>query len=205
VIKTSVYFLQTASDPTAAKQAEHFRRIERHVEQAVGVIWALSNFARMSAPQPRAFSIGACIREVLDQTGLPETVEVAQVEHDPLPAVAADAGQLQIVFSNLFRNACEAMSGDGRLTIAGRSDGPFVEVGVTDTGPGIPPDKIARVMEPLLTNKAGGLGLGLAISRTIVERNQGEIRLTSQPGSGSTFLLSLPAASAPARPALESL
>ena len=67
----------------------------------------------MSAPQPRAFSLGTCIRDVLDQTGLPETVQVAALGLDSLPAVAADAGQMQIVFSNLFRNACEAMSGSG--------------------------------------------------------------------------------------------
>ncbi|MGA2699748.1 MAG: protoglobin domain-containing protein [Isosphaeraceae bacterium] len=79
VIKTSVYFLLSARDPTAEKKAEHFSRIARHVELADGVISALSNFARMSAPQPRPFSVGACLREVLIQTGLPATVEVALV------------------------------------------------------------------------------------------------------------------------------
>jgi len=112
VIKTSVYFLLSARDPTAEKKAEHFSRIERHVELADGVISALSNFARMSAPQPRPFSVGACLREVLIQTGLPATVEVALVGLDSLPTVAADAGQIQIVFSNLFRNARESMSGN---------------------------------------------------------------------------------------------
>ena len=57
----------------------------------------------MSAPQPRPFSVGACIREVLNQTGFRETVDVALLGLDPLPAVAADAGQIEIVFSNLFR------------------------------------------------------------------------------------------------------
>jgi len=198
VIKTSVYFLVSARDPTAEKKAEHFSRIERHVELADGVISALANFARMSAPQPRPFSVGACLREVLVQTGLPGTVEVALAGLDSLPTVAADAGQIQIVFSNLFRNACEAMAGNGRLTITGGSAGPFVEIDVTDTGPGIPPDQIARIMEPFFTTKARGLGLGLAISRSIMERNQGELQVISKPGSGSTFLVRLPAASPPA-------
>ena len=156
----------------------------------------------MSAPQPRAFSVEACIREVLNQTGLPETIEVAPVGLDLLPEVAADAGQMKIVFSNLFRNACEAMSGIGRLTIAGRSDGLFIEIGVSDTGPGIPPDQIGRVMEPFFTTKARGLGLGLAISRSIVEKNEGQLRVISRPGSGSTFLVRLPAASPAARQTL---
>ncbi len=205
VIKTSVYYLLSAGEPTAEKKAEHFSRIERQVELADGVISALANFARMSAPRPRPFSIGACLREVLIQSGLPGTVEVALAGLDSLPTVAADAEQIQIVFSNLFRNACEAMSGNGRLTITGSSAGPYVEIDVTDTGPGIPPDQIARVMEPFFTTKARGLGLGLAISRSIVAKNQGELRVTSEPGSGSSFLVRLPAASPPAQQARQAL
>ena len=201
MIKTSVYFLLSAHDPTAEKKAEHFSRIERHVELADGVITALSNFARMPAPQPAPISIAVCLRDELMLAGLPETVEVATVGLDSLPPVAADAGQIRIVFSNLFRNACEAMSGNGRLTITGASEGPFVEIDVTDTGPGIPPDQIARVLEPFFTTKARGLGLGLAISRSIVERNQGELRVISQPGSGSTFRVRLPAVLPPAHEA----
>ena len=88
------------------------------------------------------------------------------------------------------------MSGNGRLTITGRTDGPFVEIDVTDSGPGIRPTN-SRVMEPFFTTKARGLGLGLAISRSIAERNQGDLRVISKPGSGSTFLVRLPAASPP--------
>ena len=93
---------------------------------------------------------------------------------DSLPPVAADAGQLQIVFSNLVRNASEAMSGRGRLTITGRTEGTRVEIDVTDTGPGIPHDQLARIMEPFFTTKPRGRGWGLAISRSILESNLGE-------------------------------
>lgn len=191
VVKTSVYFLLNASDPTPEKQAEHFDRIQRHVELADGVISALSNFARISVPEMRVLSVEDCIREALNQTALPETIEVALVGLGQLPTVAADAGQIHIVLGNLFRNAAEAMSGRGRLTITGRSEGPLVEIAVIDTGPGIPPDQLARVMEPFFTTKARGLGLGLAISRSIVDKNRGELRVTSELGSGSTFLVRL--------------
>jgi len=72
---------------------------------------------------------------------------------------------------------------------------------VTDTGPGIPPDQISRVMEPFFTTKARGLGLGLAISRSIMAKNQGELRVTSGPGSGCTFHVRLLAAPPPAQQA----
>ena len=205
VIKTSVYFLNHAVDSPTEKRTEHFRRIERQVELADGVIRTLADFARMPAPQPRPFSMASCMLEVLNHTALPETVEVTVVGLDSLPAVAADAAQIQIVLSNLLRNASEAMSGRGLLTITGRMEESFVEIDVADAGPGIPADQIAQVMDPFFTTKPRGLGLGLAISRRIVQSNQGELRVTSEPGSGSTFTVRLRSAAAPAHEAGESL
>ena len=69
-----------------------------------------------------------------------------------------------------------------------------VEVSVTDTGVGISPEDMHRIMEPLYSTKARGLGLGLAIARTILEKNQGSMRLTSEIGKGSTFTVRLAAA-----------
>ncbi len=198
VIKTSVYFLKSAPDSTAEQKAEHLSRIERHVDLADGVITALTTFARMPTPQPQPLSVAACIRDVLNEMGVPDGIQVTMSGFDFLPPVAADAGQLQIVFSNLVRNASEAMSGDGRLTITARTAGTLVEVDVTDTGPGIPHDRLARIMEPFFTTKARGLGLGLAISRSILERNQGSLRVLSESGSGTTFVVGLPFATMPA-------
>jgi signal transduction histidine kinase len=110
---------------------------------------------------------------------------------DELPPVAADLSQIQIVLRNIIRNAGEAMSGRGRLTITGRAKQTMVEIAVSDNGPGIHPDRISQVMEPFFTTKARGLGLGLAISRMIVEKNQGQINVLSDLGKGSTFLVRL--------------
>jgi two-component system, NtrC family, sensor kinase len=197
VVKTSVYYLLHARAPTPEKKAEHFDRIERHVELADGVITALSNFARMPVPEAHPFSVEACIREALNLAELPKTIEVSLAGLDRLPAVGADVNQIQIVFSNLIRNANEAMAGKGKLTITGRADGDAVEVAVSDSGPGIPPDHLPRIMEPFFTTKARGLGLGLAISRSIVDKNQGELRPTSEPGQGSSFIVRLKVAPSP--------
>jgi signal transduction histidine kinase len=191
VVKTSVYYLLHARAPTAEKRAEHFNRIERHVELADGVITALSNFARMPVPDARPFSVDACVREVLSQTPLPETIEVVMVGLERLPAVAADVNQIQIVFRNLVRNACEAMAGEGRLAVTGRTDGDMVEVAFSDSGPGISPEHLPRIMEPFFTTKARGLGLGLALSRSIIDKNQGQLCVTSEPGRGSSFIVRL--------------
>jgi two-component system sensor kinase FixL len=76
------------------------------------------------------------------------------------------------------------------LTLSGRS-GKSVELAVTDTGIGIPAEQLTRITEPLFTTKAKGLGLGLALSRAILEKNQGSLHVTSQPGVGTTFTIRL--------------
>jgi two-component system sensor kinase FixL len=117
---------------------------------------------------------------------------------------------LRIVFGNLIRNAREAMPQGGRLAVTARevplagaagSEGPVAGapglwVAFADTGVGIPPDKLSQVMEPLYSTKARGLGLGLAIARAILEKNQGGLRVTSEVGRGSTFTVLLKAAPA---------
>jgi two-component system sensor kinase FixL len=86
------------------------------------------------------------------------------------------------------------MRSGGQLSLAARLANRHVEVDVGDTGPGIAAEHLARIMEPLYTTKARGLGLGLAIARAILEKNQGSLRVASEPGHGSTFTVSLPAA-----------
>ena len=82
----------------------------------------------------------------------------------------------------------------GNTAIAGEFAGGKVELSVSDTGPGIAADQLVRVMEPFFTTKVRGLGLGLAISRSIVEKNHGELLVESEVGRGTTFLLRLLAA-----------
>jgi signal transduction histidine kinase len=110
-----------------------------------------------------------------------------------LPSVLGDPEQIRIVFGNLIRNAREAMPQGGHLTLTARQVDGHVEVDVTDTGVGIAPDAVARVMEPLYSTKARGLGLGLAIARAIVEKHGGGLRVRSELGKGTTFTVRLTA------------
>ena len=194
VIRTSVYFLVHSGESSSRKAGEHLDRIERQVERVDGVIEALTSFAGLPHPDPRPFSIDACLRKVLDQASLPPSIVVTMEGIEPLPLITADGGQIEIVLDNIFRNACEAMSGAGRLTLTGKNEGNTVEIAIADTGPGISADRLARIMQPFYTTKARGLGLGLAISRLIVEKNRGELLVDSQVGQGSTFRLRLAAA-----------
>jgi signal transduction histidine kinase len=194
VIKTSAYYLLHARNPSPEKVAEHLGRIERHVTLADGVITALSNFARMPAPAVQPVPLRELAAEAVELNPVPAAVRVVHDWPADLPPALADPDQLRIVLGNLVRNAREAMPQGGTLTLAGRRAGGHVEVTVADTGVGIPPDQLARVMEPLYTTKARGIGLGLALARAILEKNQGSLAVASEPGRGTTFTVRLAAA-----------
>jgi two-component system, NtrC family, sensor kinase len=121
-----------------------------------------------------------------------------------LPAVRCQPQQVNQVFMNLLLNAAQATAEGGTIRISTRVDGDMAEVRVADTGRGIAADDVERIFEPGFTTKAArvGMGLGLLITRQIVERHGGHIDVTSEPGVGSVFTVRLPLDSAaePARP-----
>jgi two-component system, NtrC family, sensor kinase len=194
VVKTSLYYLNNARPPTPEKRAEHMQRIERGVDRANDVITTLSNFARMPLPELRPFAVEPCVRDALDDSTLPAGIEVTLDFPADLAEALADPDQIRIALGNLIRNANDAMPSGGHLTLSGQRDGNGVKLVVADTGVGISPEDLGRIMEPLYSTKARGLGLGLALSRMILERNQGNIQVVSETGKGSTFTVHLMAA-----------
>ncbi|HWG45861.1 MAG TPA: protoglobin domain-containing protein [Gemmataceae bacterium] len=191
VVKTSVYYLLNARNPSPEKKTEHLQRIEKHVVLADGVITALSNFAKLPVPNRVPFAVEPCIRSVLDINPLTDNIQLTIDCSPSLPPALADFDQIHIVFANLVRNAREAMSEGGRLSITARASDSGVEVIIADTGVGISAEQFSRVMEPLYSTKARGLGLGLPIARAILEKNGGSLRVASEPGQGSTFTVFL--------------
>jgi two-component system NtrC family sensor kinase len=192
ILRTSAYYLLRAKEPSPEKTAEHLERIERQVALADRVIHAMSAFARLPAPDVRPVSIACSLDEALQANPVPSGIDVSIECPENLDPVPADAVQLQIVFGNLLRNASDAMPDGGRLSITVREDAEQVEIAVADTGQGIEASDLDRVTEPLYTTKARGMGLGLAITRAILEKHGGGIRAQSEPGKGATFTVTLP-------------
>jgi two-component system sensor kinase FixL len=117
---------------------------------------------------------------------------------EDLPSVYVNEIQIEQVLLNLLRNAIEAMKDlahdhPRRLTIHTRLDGrQFIEIAVKDNGPGIAAAELAKIMTPFYTTKKNGMGMGLSISRSLVEAHHGALRFNSLPGSGCTFYVTLP-------------
>ena len=101
------------------------------------------------------------------------------------------------VYRNLITNAIQAMQAGGRVTIATVRDRDKVEVSVTDTGSGIPAERLSAIFDDFVTTKKRGLGLGLAITKRIVEQLGGTISVTSELGKGTTFTMRFPVAQRP--------
>src|SRR5262249_31398450 len=113
---------------------------------------------------------------------------------DTLPSVSCDAAQIEQVLLALIMNAIEAMARGGNLWLRTRTYEQQVEIQVRDDGAGIPEDVLPQIFEPFLTTKESGhgVGLGLAISRGIIERHHGQIAVQSEFGRGTTFIITLP-------------
>jgi len=125
-----------------------------------------------------------------------ERVAITKHFDTTLPPIPCDSQQLKQVFINIFMNACEAMSGHGKLTIktarTSYNNQPFVSVSITDTGGGINPAVIDNIFNPFFTTKEKGTGLGLAISNKIITNHRGHIDIQNTAGRGVTFIVYLP-------------
>jgi signal transduction histidine kinase len=192
VVKTSVYYLLHARQASADKLAEHLQRIDRQVSLADAVITSLSSFARMPLPELLPVVLEDCLRDALEHDPVPGNIALEWDVPGELPPVLADADQMRIVFGNLLRNARDAMPQGGRLVVRARAEDRHVDVSIADSGPGIKTEDLKRILEPLYSTKARGLGLGLAITRAILEKHGARLDVASQPGRGATFTVSLP-------------
>jgi signal transduction histidine kinase len=129
--------------------------------------------------------------EELGRTAVPADVTV-RVAVDGRRAIQGHYEPLRRAFSNLLRNAAEAMGGRGTIDVHVAGEGRGMVVTIVDHGPGIPPELRGRVFEPYMTTKADGTGLGLALVRQTVDAHGGTIAVSETAGGGATFTLVFP-------------
>ena len=160
----------------------------------------LQDFSRLSRRetydlQPSSLAVLAQEILAMEAPKYPSKRIRVELKVEPeLPLVLADVGKIKQVLLNLFKNAEEAMSKGGTLTLRAYKSEDRVVLEIRDTGSGIPKD--LNIEEPFTTTKPGGTGLGLMIVRQIVAHHHGFLSYTSDPGKGTSFFLSFPVATA---------
>jgi PAS domain S-box-containing protein len=185
--------------PELERAREAIVRIKDDGKRAAEIIAGLKAFYRKDAPPQRSLlDVNEIVREMLvllHQQAERHSVTMRTELAPELPAVRADRVQLQQVLMNLMVNGIEAMGAQGgELILKTRTLDSGLEVLVSDTGVGIPTDKMEQVFSAFVTTKAAGTGMGLAISRTIVESHDGKLWVEANSGPGVTFHFTLPGA-----------
>jgi signal transduction histidine kinase len=168
-------------------------------ERAAEIIRGLREFVRGAPPQRSPVDINQAVGAVVRMVGAEARDAGAEVDlqlTESLPAVAGDVVQVEQVILNLMRNALHAMAAAGSpsrtVTVVTAARGAMVEIAVCDTGPGIEPGEQAEIFHPFYTTKAEGMGMGLSISRTIVEAHGGQLEAATSPEGGAEFRFALP-------------
>jgi len=177
---------------TEPRVMEFLGIIDEEVNSANKVITDLLGFSRVGKPTVAPANIAGIIEDALKYIPVPENVALVKDINNDLPMAIVDGDQIKQVFHNIALNALQAMPEGGRLDIKASDKGKFVEVEFIDTGGGIPEEIKKKIFDPLFTTKAKGVGLGLSVCKTIIEHHEGEIKMKSQAGKGTTFTLSLP-------------
>ncbi len=178
-----------------ARRAYSF--ITAEIDRLGNVINSLLAFARPLRVDARAVSVHELFDRalLLAREGLDgKALRVQRDEPAALPAVRADGDLICQVLLGLLANAAEAAPSGGEVALAATAADGAVEIAVTDSGPGVPPELRGRIFEPFFTTRPRGTGLGLAVARHIVEAHGGRLDVGERAGGGARFTLRLPAA-----------
>ena len=194
-IKGAAQFLQKEYENESAI-AEFLGIIVDEVNGLNKLTTEFLDFARPMQLELKPTSVNSVVDKTLQLMSVYITdnnVVVKETLDQSVPNVQADEDQLEQVLRNIIINALQAMPDGGVLTLeTGRAPGGGAYMSVTDTGTGIPKEKLKRIFQPFVTTKTKGTGLGLSVVQKIVENHGGKIELTSEVGKGSTFRIVLP-------------
>ena len=156
------------------------------------IVSDLQDYARQTKPTFVEYDMQTLINETLSSISISKAVEVSSTVEPDLPKLNVDPNLLRRAFTNIVTNALQAMPDGGKLRIKAWRSEKLATVSFQDTGKGISEDVKAKMFSPLFTTKEKGVGLGLAVTRRLVESHRGEIKVTSKLGEGTTFTVEIP-------------
>jgi signal transduction histidine kinase len=191
VISNAIYYLTLLQPDASEEVREATETIDQQVQKATKIIQDVLDLGQEPSPAHRASLVSDVVDRALAACEIPAHVRLSIDVAEDLEAWI-DPQQIEQVLVNLITNACQAMPEPGPLYISAHAQDDHVLLAVRDTGCGIAPEHMVQLFEPLFTTKARGIGLGLALSQTLVHANGGTIQVESVLGEGSTFTLTLP-------------
>ncbi|MFQ6067503.1 MAG: sensor histidine kinase [bacterium] len=192
-IRNSIYFLQTVTSSKEKKKVgKHLKIIDKEIDETASIIEELLDFTREVKVELSSINVDDLIKESLKSCSIPRKIRLTKKLGKDLPRIRLDKIQMRQALNNIITNAVQAMPQGGELKIASKVDGQHLFISVSDTGEGIPKKNLEKVFQPLFTTRARGIGLGLAITKRLIEANQGKIEVESREGEGTTFYLRFP-------------
>jgi two-component system NtrC family sensor kinase len=184
------------SEKARASALKNLRLVQRESERCSAIVRNLLDFARQRPITLKQVEITGAIAEALSLIEHQMAMQGVTVERqmDGPALVEADFGQLRQAFVNIALNACDAMAKGGTLSVVSRhvEASREVEIVFEDTGVGIPPDHLSKILDPFFTTKEKGTGLGLSVVYGIVERHKGTLDIKSRVGKGTRVTIRLP-------------
>jgi signal transduction histidine kinase len=198
--RSAEHLLQSAA-PNLSRAESNITASISQIDAAAQIIRRMRDFLRRGRPSTSEFEVRDLVEDSLllvRPESLTASIQIETFIEGELPPVHGDRGQLEQVILNLLRNSIEAIAyarqPDGYITVAaarspGRSE---LEISVQDNGPGVAPEVVDRIFEPLTSSKEEGLGLGLSICESIVEAHAGKLWLERTGSDGTEFRLSIP-------------
>lgn len=174
-----------------ASVTESIQLIEEQTDYISKIVSDLQDYARPIKPEYKEIDLAKLLVSVFQTVRIPDGIEL-KVDVQGFPEISTDPTLMRRAITNLINNAIQAMPEGGVLKLAAHKTGDVVVISVSDTGKGIPEEVKAKLFTPLVTTKAKGQGLGLAVVKRLVEALDGKITFDSQPGQGTIFTIELP-------------
>jgi signal transduction histidine kinase len=199
VIKNSVYYLKGKIEDVAGVERKipvekHMRIIEREIDISEDIVSDLLTFASPLVPHVKEIDLHKLLGEVLERVSFPKKIVVELVVNSDshAPKIRGDSVLLGQVFFNILQNARQAMPDGGSVSVSLSPGEEGVFVRISDTGVGISAKNLELLFEPFFTTRAKGIGLGLSLSKRIIDEHRGRIEVESEEGKGTCFSVFLP-------------
>jgi signal transduction histidine kinase len=195
VVMNVLYLMEAGAGGNDDPVRRHIATAKREISAATLIVSDLLDYSAGRQPILAPVHVAELVAEALSVAPPPKGVQVIQ-QGAPQVTIDADHDQIRQALLNLITNGYDAMPGGGTLTVTAEAGTDAVQITVTDTGTGMDEETREAIFTPFFTKKARGIGLGLAVTKRVIEAHHGTIEVVSAPSAGTSFTITVPAAPA---------